>query len=538
MLDQNNQKNAQAKTQELYRDGQERVIRDRAFEMGVKYFDARKLEIPSDTLALFSKEEVEQYKTIPLHSKGPHLILGSLNPHSEFLNDLFESLKSHFKNIELALISEPSFNELLSKYQNITKIELDKRDNTISLDIKVASFEELNQRLQTAPIQELLKLILFSAVSANSSDVHIEPQEKDALIRFRIDGLLHEIARLDNERFKVLLSQIELKSGVKLGANFPQKGRFEVISESGELSIRIETLPSLYGDDIVIRIFNTRASMLDLKNLGILDEKFHIINESLARPHGMILVVGPTGSGKTSTIYAMLNKLNTPEVKIVTLEDPIEYALTGVVQSQINEGESFADRLKAVLREDPDIIMVGEIRDKETAETALQAALTGHLVISTLHANNAITSIVRLADLSSDPATITTVLNLIVAQRLVRRVCIHCKTSYTPTEIENQEINRILKTFPAEKQQDIKMEFFKGEGCEKCNHIGYQGRVGIFELLGITPELQRAIIAKMPIYNLQQLAIENGMMTMEQDGLIKVSQGVTTIQELMRAIKE
>jgi len=532
-------KNAKKKTLDLYRDGQEEATKRKALDLGTKYFDARKYEVPSDTLALFSEEEAKDLKAMPIFYKNKHIIFGSLDPHKKELLDIVKTFEKHFNVIEFALISEPSFYELLEGFKGLKKIELDKRDDVIRLDIKISSFEELNDKLQNAPIQDLLKMILFTSINAESSDIHIEPQEEDVRIRFRIDGVLHEIARVDKERYNVLLSQIELKAGVKIGAKIPQKGRFNIVlDDKSELSLRIETLPSLYGDDIVMRIFNTRADMLKIQDLGILDEKYNVLKNSLARPHGMIIVVGPTGSGKTSTIYAILNEINSSEVKIITLEDPVEYSLKGITQSQINEGESFGDRLKAVLREDPDTIMVGEIRDPEAASTALQAALTGHLVITTIHANNAITAIVRLSEFGGDPATITTATNLIIAQRLVRKICEKCKQPYEPTDFEKGEAERILNTFPEMEKEGIKLQFFKGEGCQECNSLGYKGRIGIFEFLNIGPELQQAVIQKKTIFELQKLAIEKGMMTMEQDGLVKVTNGTTTIQEIMRAIKE
>lgn len=533
-------KNALQKTKELYRDGEERVTAVKALEIGVKYFDPRSTEIPADVLSIFSKEEVEKFKAAPVYFKNNHLVVGAVDPKNPDFTNFVTDLKKYFKNIEFAIISTPSFEEILRKYSelNIKKIELGKREDVVKLDIQITSFDELNQRLQKAPIQDLLKMVLFTAVSAKSSDIHIEPQEEDVQVRFRIDGILHEIARLEKDKYKVLLSQIELRSGIKIGAKFPQKGRFNVILEGEELSLRVETLPSLYGDDVVIRVFNIKAEMLRLSDLGVLKEKYEILREALARPHGMIIVVGPTGSGKTSTIYAILNEIKTPEIKIITLEDPVEYALKGATQSQINEGESFAERLKATLREDPDVIMVGEIRDTETAKTALQAALTGHMVITTIHANNAVTAITRMADLGGDPATLTTAANLLIAQRLVRKICDNCKEPYEPTDLEKKEAERILATLRESERDDLKLQFFKGKGCDQCNNLGYKGRVGIFELLSVTPALQKAIVKGITIFELQALAIEEGMMTMEQDGLVKVSNGVTTIQELMRAIKE
>lgn len=529
-------KNVKSKVQDLYREGQEDETLRKALDLGIKYFDLRKVELSDDILSILSKEEAEKYKAVPVYDKNKILVIGSTNPAG--LGALTDSLKKYFKSVEAALISEPSFKSILPRYQNIKKIDFEKRDDTIDVDVRVGTFSELNQRLTTAPIQDFLKIILSSAMEADSSDIHIEPGKDEVLVRFRIDGVLHEISKINAEKYKYLLSQIELRSGLKLGVNYAQQGRFDVKHEGKNLSVRVETIPTLYGDDIAIRLFQTQAEMLKLQNLGILEEQYHVIKEAILRPHGMILATGPTGSGKTSTIYAILNELNTPEVKIITLEDPIEYSLPGATQSQINEGENFDERLKAVLREDPDIIMVGEIRDDNTAKTALQAALTGHLLISTVHANNAVTAIIRMLELTHDASTFTASLNLLIAQRLLRKVCEACKKEYEPAEEEKKEAERILATFKESERNNIKLKFFKGEGCPKCNGIGFQGRIGIFEFLQMTSELQKLISANSTIFELQKGSIENEMLTMEQDGLIKICRGITTIGEVIKAVKE
>jgi len=534
------EKNVKQKTQDLYRDGEERTVRDKAFELGLKYFDLRDIEISKDALSLMTIEEVERYKIVPVRWLKQTISFGTTETDLDTFTGFLNLFKKHFKEVEVGMISGPSFEEVLQRYKNedIKKIDLGEKDDTIKLDLEVFSFEDLDKKLQEAPIQDMLKMIFYTAVISKSSDIHIEPRDEEVLIRFRIDGILHEIARIDKERYKVVLSQIELKSGIKLGVDYPQQGRFEVMLGEEKLSVRVETIPALYGDDVVIRIFQINAEMLDIKELGILNEGFQVLQEAMARPHGMVIVVGPTGSGKTSTIYSILNKLNTSEVKIITLEDPIEYSLKGSTQSQIKEGESFGDRLKAVLREDPDIIMVGEIREEETAKTALQAALTGHLVITSLHANDSVTAILRLSELTGDASMISAATNVIIAQRLVRKICEFCKAPYEPNDIERKEITRILNTFTEEKMTKVANTYFKGKGCEKCNGIGYKGRVGIFEFLTITPEIQIAILKKAPIFELRKSAIEGGMLTMEHDGLLKCVEGIITISEVMRAIKE
>jgi general secretion pathway protein E len=415
-----------------------------------------------------------------------------------------------------------------------------KNDEKIDLtQVKeINTFEELADQLQHAPIQDLLKMILFVAFNVGASDIHIEPREDWARIRYRLDGTLHEVATLDSERYSYVLSQVELNANIKLSAEYPQGGRFSIRFEDKDLGVRIETMPSMHGDDIVLRLFNTQSETLRLEQLGLSSYAMPRVENAISRPHGMILVVGPTGAGKTTTIYSILNELNKENVKIITLEDPVEYEMPGTTQSQINDGESFADRLKAVLREDPDIIMVGEIREAATAQTAIQAALTGHLLISTLHANDAITAITRLYDMVGDPTMITAATNIIIAQRLVRHICPSCKEEYQPTPFELGEFNKIMEKVPPQLKPVEPYRFYHGVGCLDCQHIGYKGRLGIFEVLEMTGEMQKLINDRASIFDLREAANSLGFITMEQDGVLKAIAGDTTITEVLRVVRE
>ncbi len=536
------QKDLSSVSKDLYREGIEKQVKTDSKKYNIWYADLRKSSIHDDVLSYLSFDEATEYKAIPLKVVSKELYLGVTNPKVNvvpLIKDLIKQYK--FKSVNLALISEPSFEDWLEKYDHIQKyVPPDSDTGYIDVTRTQAykSFTELDEQLKTAPIQNLLKILLLSGFTVGASDIHIEPSKTGAVIRLRLDGVMHEVAKVEFDRFRYLLSQIELRSNLKLNAEYPQNGRFAIRTDDFDYGVRIETMPSMHGDSIVMRLFNTQSQMLKIEELGFSEYNEPRLKKSLMRPHGMILLVGPTGAGKTTTIYSILNVLNTTEVKIITLEDPIEYEMPGVTQSQINEGETFGDRFKAILREDPDIIMVGEIRDSPTAETALQAALTGHLMISTLHANDSITAIKRLIDLIGDPPLVVASTNLIIAQRLVRKICTSCKREYQPNKYELEELDKIITKVPKDFLPNEPYVFYEGGGCEVCQNIGFKGRIGIFELLESSNTLQKRINEGATISELLEVACNDGMITMEQDGILKALKGVTTLGEVLKTIRE
>jgi len=535
-------KTTQDIAKDLYRDGVEKEARQKAESLNMPYADLSKVTSKSEVLSLLSKEEVIKYKVLPLSLDNKKLYIGVTNPSfdiSKLKTDLVEDYR--LKEVVTVIISDASYVDGLSLYENIRKqASHNERDEFIDLTetTSAPTFEELNKQLQEAPIQDLLNMILLMGFNSKASDVHVEPHNDHTIIRMRLDGVLHEVANLPKERYSYILSQVELHSNLKLNADYPQNGRFSIKIADQDLGVRIETMPSMHGDDIVMRLFNTQSKMLDLDGLGLSEYAKPILESSLMRPHGMIIMVGPTGSGKTTTIYAILNKLNSENVKIITLEDPIEYEMEGVTQSQINEGETFADRLKAVLREDPDIIMVGEIREASTAQVALQAALTGHLMVSTIHANDAVTAIIRLTEMIGDANLVTASTNVIIAQRLVRKICPKCRAAYAPTEYELAELNKIMAKMKDEIKPTEPYNFFRGNGCDDCHGIGFKGRIGIYELLEIDKNLQKLINEGVPIFEVQEAALAGGLVTMEQDGILKALDGITTLTEVLKTIRE
>jgi type II secretory ATPase GspE/PulE/Tfp pilus assembly ATPase PilB-like protein len=400
------------------------------------------------------------------------------------------------------------------------------------------------EQFLTASTTELLEIILAGSIILNSSDIHFEPEEEKVKLRIRIDGLLYDVLMLDLKVYKVLLSRIKLLSGIKLNiTDRPQDGRFTIVMEKVVIEIRTSTLSAEYGETIVLRILNPK-SLIELEALGLRKDLIEIFNREIKKPNGMIIVTGPTGSGKTTTLYAVLKRINKPEIKIITIEDPVEYHLEGLSQTQVDtsRGYTFANGLRAIVRQDPDVILVGEIRDKETAEIALQAALTGHLVFSTLHTNDAAGAIARLVDLGVRPVSIAPAINMVVAQRLVRKICQKCTKLVPPSLIDLEKLKKSLATV---KKEILPPAFFsknlmipKVNGCPDCNFVGYKGRVGVFETFLVDDEIEKFILQSPSIVDMRELAIKKGMVLMRQDGLIKVLEGITTIEEVERVVGE
>ncbi len=415
----------------------------------------------------------------------------------------------------------------------------------IKKDVKdIAGFKKKIEEYLRQSVTELLDVILYGAVYINTSDIHIEPEEKKARLRLRLDGILQDVVFFDHEAYRHLLSRLKLLSKLKLNiTNKPQDGRFTISLEDLLIEIRTSSLPAEYGESIVMRILNPK-SLISLDELGLREDLLKTFQKEIEKPNGMIIVTGPTGSGKTTTLYAFLKKIQNPEIKIITIEDPIEYHLKGVSQTQVSpeKGYTFADGLKSIVRQDPDVILVGEIRDSETAKIALQAALTGHLVLSTLHTNDAAGTIPRLVDLGAEASSIAPALKMAVAQRLVRRVCKKCSVLENPTAEESEEIKKGLKGLSSKIDlpdlEKIKIAKIKKDGCQACNFTGYKGRQGLFEAFLVDANMEKFILTKPPVSSVREKAVKKGMITMWQSGLIDVAKGITTFEEVKRVVEE
>ncbi|MDD4661731.1 MAG: GspE/PulE family protein [Candidatus Pacebacteria bacterium] len=381
-------------------------------------------------------------------------------------------------------------------------------------------------------ITYLIKILIVGVIILKGSDIHLEREEDKTVIRTRIDGMLTTISEIDNERYSKILSRIKLLSRLKLNIEKEaQDGRFSVKFEDNEIEMRVSSLPSEYGEAIVMRILNPQ-SLISLEELGLRPDLEKLFNHEIEKPNGMIVVTGPTGSGKTTTLYAFLKKISKPENKVITIEDPIEYHLEGITQTQVDEekGYDFASGLRSIVRQDPDTILVGEIRDKETAQIAIQAALTGHLVLSTLHTNDAIQSIARFESLGEISANIVPAINIIIAQRLVRKLCPKCRSLRNITE---EEFNLFKKELPFLNVEKL-TKLPEAKGCDYCNNTGYKGRVGIFEALVLDEEIKNFILSSPSYVGLKEKAIKKGMTSIKQDGLLKVLKKETTLEEVKR----
>ncbi len=532
----------------------EEVAKKKAKELGYPYINLVGFPINGETLNSIPKEVAKKEKVICFYKSDKGAKIASPNPQNPEIKKVLKKLteETYTGKGEIYLISQHSFETAFKLYEKfppprefiggikITGEELKE------LQKEIKNFGILNAMLNKEKnMTRIIKIILAGALKANASDIHIEAEEKKITLRYRIDGILHIVARIPKKIWHRLDSRIKSIAGLKINiTDKPQDGRITVFLKKGDkLEIRVSTLPTAYGESIVMRLLKSTATSLKFKDLGLRGKALKDLKREVERPIGMIVTTGPTGSGKTTTLYAILNKLNDPETKIITLEDPIEYKLKGISQSQIDhsKGYSFADGLRSLMRQDPDIIMVGELRDLETAEVAVQAALTGHKVISTLHTNDASGAIPRFLSMGVKPFLLAPALNAVIGQRLVRRIHEKCKVEVKPEPERMERIKKILDNLPKNSGYKVdldKLKFYRGQGCDECNHIGLKGRVGIYEIFAMTPEIEKEILSgKTSEYKIAKIAHDLGMISMVQDGLLKALDGITTVDEVFRVIE-
>lgn len=512
--------------------------------------------ISPDVLQIVPRDMAKNHGVVAYLRAGKKVRLGILNPSDEAVAKAVKVLQDNTKYEFLpAAIGEDSYRYAMKLYDEIpeAQTEADEVDisdsNKQAFERDVKSLVDLKAKIKEVPTTKLIDILLSGAVKIGASDVHIEPIEGAVRIRYRLDGVLQTVAELPGQITNSILSRLKFLAKLKLDINrMPQDGRF-TITEHDEgrehgIDIRVATIPVQYGEAVTMRLLDRDAMAISIDSLGLTGPGLKRVQAAIKKPQGMILECGPTGSGKTTTLYSLLAMLNDPGKKVITLEDPIEYRMNGILQSQVQpeHGYDFAEGFRSVLRLDPDIVMVGEIRDAKTAEMATQASLTGHIVLSTLHTNDAPTAIPRLIDLEVRPFLLSHAINVILAQRLVRKVCQHCAVEHRPDDLTVAEVKRRLATVPKDYAEMVPPEkdwlFLAGTGCSHCNGTGFSGRIGIFEVLIPDERLEKLAIDKAPVSQIKQAATAAGMMTMEQDGLAKAITGATTVAEVWRVARD
>ena len=504
----------------------------------VKAVDLSRIDkVDMRVVNLVKPEIATRHLVLPLRRVGRTLTVAMANPTN--LDAIDELRFSTGYDIEPVVAGEYSLKKAVEQHYEIVEDGLqDLLKEFDEEDIEVVDGSEedelsvtaLQAQVEEAPVVKLINGILTSAVQKNASDIHIEPYEKELRVRFRIDGALREIMRPPTRMKAALTSRVKILADLNIAERrVPQDGRIKMRMGKRVIDFRVSTLPGLFGEKIVLRILDKSNLQLDLEKFGMEPQAQTDFLSAIRNPYGMVLVTGPTGSGKTTTLYSALMKINTEEVNIMTAEDPVEYNLRGINQTQVRPeiGLTFAAALRAFLRQDPNIILVGEIRDAETAGIAIKAALTGHLVLSTLHTNDAASTVTRMIDIGVEPFNVASAVNLVTAQRLVRRICNNCKaeTTYEPDMLEAAEI-------PEDRLAEMK--FYKGESCDQCDGTGYRGRQGLFEVMPISPKIRRMIMHSESADVMKAQAVEEGMLTLRDDGLIKVEKGITTLEEVLK----
>ncbi len=551
----------ETKLHALRREEEEIATKRRAEEAGLPYVNLRTVPIDAEAVALIPEADAKAAHIAAIQRTGNTLRVALLDPAAPAAKTVLENLASHEFTIHTLIASRTSLEKAWQAYRAIQplakaitgRVEL-AHDRIQALRAKLTSFELLRAEITAVlpkKATDLLEVLLAGSLALDASDIHTEPGEAGAKVRLRLDGVLEDITVLPLGENKELTERIKLLSGLKLNiTESPQDGRFSILAEGVEIEIRTSTLPGEHGENVVMRVLNPNRIALDLETLGLRPDLLTLLREELKQPNGMILTTGPTGSGKTTTLYACLKAVASSDIKIITIEDPIEYRLAGLEQTQVDPANNydFADALRAVVRQDPDVILVGEIRDLETAEAALHASLTGHLVFSTLHTNDATGTVPRLIDLGAKPPIIAPAINLAMAQRLVRRLCRECKEARKATKEEERDFERLLTHLPASVAKPAIQKPFpiyraKAKapgsphgGCAACHHTGYSGRIAVYEMFRFDEEIEKIILERATEAALQQAALKQGMVTLRDDGLLRVLEGVTTIEEVERVV--
>lgn len=530
-----------------FREQDEESTQKRAALLGLQYLDTRGIVSGAQLFnSLLTTKEMHEGTIVPLRDAGDSnlVVFGiTVQTPQRLLRELRERFQD--RNVQFLMISMSGYMEFMQRYDPPKRVVY--QDVTIAKEGDSETIAQVSKTLDTVRSDDILNYLITQADRLNASDIHLECQKDNTRVRFRIDGALHPVAQLTSEKYRVLMASIASRANVSTAEKDAQTGHMQqdIKRQDGKthsLNMRVETVPTVYGQDIVVRLFNFDQNLLNLKNLGMGDAQLKEFESVVNRPHGMVMVVGPTGSGKSTTLYSMINALNDPGRKILTLEDPVEYTIPGVSQIPVNtgEGDSFAEKLRAVLRLDPDVVMVGEIRDIDTAKTAIQASITGHLVLSTFHASTAAAAFSRMIDMIGQNPVFSTAIRMVVGQRLVRKLDEKTRIAYQPDEATKRYIESILQDLPASVQKpDINNITLYKPGKSDDAPFGYIGRIVLMEQMLVDEKIQgfiRGDIEDINTKSIEKAAQEQGMVTLEQDGMLKAIQGLTTIEEVNRVL--
>jgi type IV pilus assembly protein PilB len=519
---------------------------------GLDYVDLSRIAINNDALRLINEADSRAAKIGIFNVVDKKLSVAVASPNNPDTVEALKKLSERGYTTKSFMVSEQNLEKVWSRYKDLSYAMESKsgaldisNDEIVEFLKQVESIEDIKKLIESTlglnkvhRISGVMEIMIAGALATDASDIHLEPEEGYVTLRYRLDGVLIEILRFDNETYNLMLSRIKLVSNMKLNLNGAQDGRFSVKIRDEEIEIRTSILPGAYNESVVMRVLNPKTISVPMEELGMEQRLLEIVNKEIAKPNGMILTTGPTGSGKTTTLYAFLKKVRDPGIKIITIEDPIEYHLPGIVQTQTDEkkGYTFLEGLRAAVRQDPDIIMIGEIRDNDSAAIAINSALTGHLVFSTLHTNNAAGTYPRLIDLGVNPKVLTSAISVALAQRLVRKLCTVCRKEIALEGKEKEIVTRIVSTIHTIDKIPQTEKCFVPVGCPACNNTGYKGRIGIFEAILADAAIEEIVNMNPSEREIKKAALPQGILDMLQDGIIKVLQGVTSIEELRRVI--
>jgi type IV pilus assembly protein PilB len=528
-----------AKTSNIATTSEENMPKNKISEpVYVAYIDLSQKKIPKEILEYIPEQMARKLQIVPVEVIGNKLVLAMIDPGDQEAIEFVKKKTGLLVEPRICTISD--LNNALGQYSIIPAemAEITKEEVPESKKEKKGQALKSEEIAEGSPASKIVSSLIKKAVRERASDIHIEPNETDVVVRFRIDGVLKKIVTFPKDVQNAVISRIKILSDLKIDeTRLPQDGRFRMIIDQAEVDFRVSVLPNVNGEKIVLRILDKSKGLLTIEDLGLRGNAYNILQDNIKKAHGMILVTGPTGSGKTTSLYAMIQKIANEGINIVTLEDPVEYRMKGINQSQVRADIefTFANGLRSIVRQDPDVIMIGEIRDYETADMAIHAALTGHVVLSTLHTNNAAGAIPRLIDMHIEPFLISSTTNIIIAQRLARKICDKCKTE---ENLPSEEIEYIKKIMTGTKIEKAKWQFYKGKGCDICNGTGYKGRIGLFEVLPVTNKIKSIISTKTSSDIIQNEAVKEGMLTLKQDGILKALDGLTSIEEVWRVTKD